>query len=92
MRFIQLRGLIKVIPPGEIVMINTSGRKFKAHPSYRPNNRSMDIEYLYNPAKAAFQYRVQIPGIAISMITIDVSETELRKFVNTGKPVLIRPQ
>ena len=79
-----------MIPPGEIVMINANGRKFKAHPSHRENFTTFQTEYLYNPAKATFQYRVQIPGILISMVVIDVSEAELRRFVNTGKPVLIR--
>lgn len=78
-------------PPGEIMMINANGRKFKAFPSKRMPALGGE-EYLFNPAKNAFQYRVDIPGIIISMVVIDVTERELREFVNTGKPVLIRPQ
>ena len=80
-----------MIPPGEIITINHRGTRFKAHPSYRCNAVSSEMEYLYNPAKATFQYRIEIPGILISLITIDVTERELLEFVNSGKPVRIKP-
>jgi hypothetical protein len=77
-------------PPGEITVVNIDGRRFKAIPSRR--NGLGGAEYLFNPSKDAFQYRVQIPGIILSMVTVDVTKRELQEFVKTGKPVLIRPQ
>jgi hypothetical protein len=69
-----------MILPSEITMVNLDGVTFRA----RPTN-------LYNKVRQAFQYRVILPGVAISMVVIDVTENELRDHLRTGKPVTIRP-
>lgn len=79
-----------MIPPGEIRLINREGKKFTASPSTRINAKG-ETEWLYNPFKQAFQYRVNIPGVLISMVTVDVTERELRKYLQNGTPVVIRP-
>jgi hypothetical protein len=76
-----------MIPPSEIQARNIRGQVF-----YADAVRNQLGEYKYNVAEAAFQYRIRIPGIILSMITIDVPENELREFVKSGKPVTIRQQ
>jgi hypothetical protein len=75
-------------PPGEINMINQDRAVFRARISQRDGVAGK--EYLYNPSKGAFQYRLIIPSIGDSMIVQDVTENELRQYLLTGKPVLIR--
>jgi len=70
-------------------MVNKAGGRFKANPCSRDGLNGK--EFLYNLAKDAFQYRVQIPGVILSLVVIDVTQRELREFVKTGKPVLIHP-
>jgi hypothetical protein len=77
-----------MIPPGEIKMVNIDGRSFLAHPCRTVEGRG----YIYNPVLDAFRFRVAIPGVEVSLIVVPVTTSELREFVNTGKPVLIRPQ
>ncbi len=76
-----------MIPPGEVQARNYRGQLF-----WCDAVRNREGEYRYNVAKSAFQYRVRIPGIIVSMITIDVSEGDLREFVRSGKPVTIHQQ
>ncbi len=73
-----------MIPPGTIEARNYRGQVF-----YADAVRNQLGEYRYNIATSSFQYRVRIPNIIVSMITIDVSEGDLREFVRTGKPVTI---
>jgi hypothetical protein len=79
-----------MIPPGEITMVNLDGDVFRARVSRR--NGFGGPEFLYNPAKQAFQYRVIIPNVEVSMVVVDVTERELRHHLLTGTPVLIRPK
>jgi hypothetical protein len=79
-----------MIPPGEITMVNLDGDVFRARASQRDGVTGR--EYLYNPAKQAYQYRVLIPNVALSMVVVDVTERELRHHLLTGTPVLIRPK
>ena len=78
-----------MIPPDEIQVINQDNKRFRATASFRMNGT--EKEWLFKPIINAFQYRVVIPGMAFSMITIDVTCRELRKYLSTGKPVLIKP-
>jgi hypothetical protein len=78
-----------MIPPDEIRMKNRDGALFRATASFRMVGT--EKEWLYKPSADAFQYRVVIPGMAISMIIQDVTRRELREYLRTNKPVLIKP-
>jgi hypothetical protein len=68
-------------PPGEIRVVNPESRAvFRAHPTG-----------LYAPMKDAFQYRVKIPGVELSLVTIDVTSRELRAFLFDGQPIPVKP-
>lgn len=68
-------------PPGEIRVINPQSRAvFKAHPTG-----------LYSRERNVFQYRVDIPGIDISFVVIEVTSAELTNFLLNGKPIPVKP-
>lgn len=71
-------------------MVNLDGDVFRARVSEREGWHGR--EYLYHPAKQAFQYRVIIPGVDVSFVVQDVTERELRHHLLTGTPVLLRPK
>jgi hypothetical protein len=78
-----------MVVPLEIVMKNHRGQKFRAN-ICEGTDECGESFYLYNPALQAFQYRVQIPNIAVSMIVQDVTTRELRKYMQDGKPIRIK--
>jgi hypothetical protein len=65
--------------PGEIVMVNAGGRRFRAHPTGVRTSRD------------TFQFRVHIPGVELSMVVQDVSRQELRVYGRTRVPIPIKP-
>lgn len=78
-------------PPGEIVMMNREGKIFRAHVCERRNPVTNEQEWLFNPIKRTFQYRVHIPGVELSLVVIDVTRQQLRDHIRTSIPIPIIP-
>lgn len=67
-------------PPGEVTMINHSGHVFRAHPTG-----------VFHPRQKSFQYRLQIPGVKLSLIVVTLTEAQLNSYLRTLTPILIVP-
>jgi hypothetical protein len=71
------------ILPDEIKMINPQTRRvFAAHPCVTANGN-----YIYDPMKDAYRYRIEIPGVESSMVVVDVRDSQIRNFLQTKKPI-----
>jgi hypothetical protein len=68
------------MPPSEIAVVNRGGRKFRAY-----------FTGFYNIETQSYQYRVILPEVEVSLVTIDFSRNVLRQHLRTGKPILIVP-
>jgi len=69
--------------PDQIRMINTETKAvFWAHPCL-----SLNGCYLYDPMKDAYRYRIEIPGVEVSMIVVNVTDRQLRDFLRTKIPI-----
>jgi hypothetical protein len=64
--------------PSEIQVVNHRGQTFRARPTG------------IRPSAESYQYRIEIPGIAFSLVVVNVTESELREHLLSGKPVQIR--
>ena len=65
--------------PGEIEIINRDRRKFWAH-----------YTGMYNMRNGTYRYRVDLPEhVELSMVIIDVTGAELRRYIHNKKPIMI---
>ena len=72
-----------VVLPDEIKMVNTETKAvFSAHPCV-----SLKGNFLFDPLKQAYKYRIKIPGVEVSMIVVDVTDDQLRNFVRNKQPI-----
>jgi hypothetical protein len=68
--------------PNEIRLVNHNKIVFTAIACV-----SLDGNFLYNPYRDAYQYRVQIPNVEISMIVVEVTDRQLREFMANKQPI-----
>ena len=69
--------------PNEIRMVNTETKViFYAHPCV-----SLRGNFLFDPVKRAYKYRIALPGVEVSLIVVDVTDKQLRDYAKTKAPI-----